>query len=71
MPLKAGGYMMHPAGAVHWDGTREDEAVRYGLAGRLGEAGIRLPGQTVTVRGGPDSRGSSGPTGHGGARGEI
>ena len=27
VPLKAGGYMMHPAGAVHWDGTREDEAV--------------------------------------------
>ena len=27
VPLKAGGYMMHPSGAVHWDGTREDEAV--------------------------------------------
>src|SRR5438067_11141384 len=51
--------------------AREDEAVRYELADRLAEAGIRLPGQTVTVRGGPDSRGSSGPTGHGGARGEI
>jgi quercetin dioxygenase-like cupin family protein len=25
--LKAGGYMMHPAGAVHWDGTRDDEAI--------------------------------------------
>jgi hypothetical protein len=27
VPLKSGGYMMHPAGAVHWDGTRVDEAV--------------------------------------------
>lgn len=27
VPLKAGGYMLHPKGAVHWDGTRDDEAV--------------------------------------------
>lgn len=32
--------------------AREDEAVRYELAERLTEAGIRRPGQTVTVRGG-------------------
>jgi len=32
--------------------AREDEAVRYELAERLTEAGIKLPGQTVTVRGG-------------------
>ena len=32
--------------------AREDEAVRYELAERLTEAGIRVPGQTVTVRGG-------------------
>jgi len=27
VPMKTGGYMMHPAGKVHWDGTREDGAV--------------------------------------------
>jgi quercetin dioxygenase-like cupin family protein len=27
IPMKAGGYMMHPAGAIHWDGTREEGAV--------------------------------------------
>lgn len=27
VPLKAGGYMLHPNGKVHWDGTRDDEAV--------------------------------------------
>jgi quercetin dioxygenase-like cupin family protein len=27
VPLKAGGYMLHPAGALHWDGTRDEEAV--------------------------------------------
>jgi len=27
VPLKAGAYMMHPAGKVHWDGTREEGAV--------------------------------------------
>jgi len=32
--------------------AREDEAVRHELAGRLTEAGIRLNGQTVAVRGG-------------------
>jgi quercetin dioxygenase-like cupin family protein len=27
VPLRSGGYMMHPAGKVHWDGTRDEEAV--------------------------------------------
>lgn len=27
VPLEKGAYMLHPAGAVHWDGTREEEAV--------------------------------------------
>jgi len=27
IPMMAGGYMMHPAGAIHWDGTREESAV--------------------------------------------
>jgi quercetin dioxygenase-like cupin family protein len=27
VPLKAGGYMLHPAGAVHWDGSRDEETV--------------------------------------------
>jgi quercetin dioxygenase-like cupin family protein len=27
IPMKTGGYMVHPAGAVHWDGTREEGAV--------------------------------------------
>ena len=27
VPLSAGAYMMHPKGKVHWDGTRDDEAV--------------------------------------------
>ncbi len=27
VPLRAGGYMLHPAGKVHWDGTRDEEAV--------------------------------------------
>ena len=27
IPMRAGGYMMHPKGAVHWDGTREEGAV--------------------------------------------
>jgi quercetin dioxygenase-like cupin family protein len=39
VPLKAGGYMLHPAGAVHWDGTRDDEAViqitGYGPSGNV------------------------------------
>jgi hypothetical protein len=34
---KAGGYMVHPAGKVHWDGTREKGAVTqiigYGPSG--------------------------------------
>jgi quercetin dioxygenase-like cupin family protein len=39
VPLKAGAYMLHPAGAVHWDGTRDDEAViqitGYGPSGNV------------------------------------
>ena len=39
VPMKAGGYMMHPAGAIHWDGTREDGAViqitGYGPSGTV------------------------------------
>lgn len=27
IPMKAGGYMMHPAGAIHWDGTRDEGAI--------------------------------------------
>ncbi|MBC7578115.1 cupin domain-containing protein [Tardiphaga sp.] len=27
IPMRTGGYMVHPAGAVHWDGTREEGAV--------------------------------------------
>lgn len=27
VPLEKGAYMLHPAGAVHWDGTREEEAI--------------------------------------------
>jgi len=25
VPLRAGGYMLHPAGALHWDGSNSDE----------------------------------------------
>jgi quercetin dioxygenase-like cupin family protein len=25
VPLKAGAYMMHPAGAVHWDGSKDEK----------------------------------------------
>lgn len=27
VPLRTGAYMMHPKGKVHWDGTRDEEAV--------------------------------------------
>ena len=27
VPLKAGAYMLHPAGAVHWDGAGEEEVI--------------------------------------------
>jgi quercetin dioxygenase-like cupin family protein len=27
VPLKAGSYMLHPAGALHWDGSNSDEEV--------------------------------------------
>ena len=39
IPMKAGGYMVHPSGKVHWDGTREEGAViqitGYGPSGTL------------------------------------
>lgn len=39
IPMKAGGYMVHPNGKVHWDGTREEGAViqitGYGPSGNL------------------------------------
>src|SRR5882724_5649430 len=39
IPMKTGGYMLHPAGAVHWDGTREEGAViqitGYGPSGNI------------------------------------
>jgi quercetin dioxygenase-like cupin family protein len=39
IPMKTGGYMMHPKGAVHWDGTREEGAViqitGYGPSGNM------------------------------------
>jgi quercetin dioxygenase-like cupin family protein len=25
VPLRAGGYMLHPAGALHWDGSNSNE----------------------------------------------
>ncbi len=27
VPLKAGSYMLHPAGGVHWDGAGDEEAI--------------------------------------------
>lgn len=37
IPLKAGSYMKHPAGAVHWDGAKDEEVilqiVGYGPSG--------------------------------------
>jgi len=27
IPLKPGSYMMHPAGAVHWDGAKDEEVI--------------------------------------------
>jgi quercetin dioxygenase-like cupin family protein len=39
VPLKTGGYMVHPNGKVHWDGTREEGAViqitGYGPSGNV------------------------------------
>jgi quercetin dioxygenase-like cupin family protein len=39
IPLKSGAYMLHPAGAVHWDGTREEGAIiqitGYGPSGTV------------------------------------
>jgi quercetin dioxygenase-like cupin family protein len=27
IPIKPGGYMVHPAGEVHWDGSKDEETV--------------------------------------------
>jgi hypothetical protein len=27
VPLRAGSYMMHPAGAVHYDGAKDEEVI--------------------------------------------
>jgi hypothetical protein len=39
VPLKAGGYMMLPAEAIHWDGAKEEEVfvqvMGYGPSGVL------------------------------------
>ena len=33
VPLKAGSYMLHPAGALHWDGSNSDEEVIVQVVG--------------------------------------
>jgi quercetin dioxygenase-like cupin family protein len=33
VPLKAGSYMLHPGGALHWDGSNSDEEVIVQIVG--------------------------------------
>jgi quercetin dioxygenase-like cupin family protein len=33
VPIKAGGYMFHPGGAAHWDGSNSDEDVIVQIVG--------------------------------------
>ena len=33
VPLKAGSYMLHPARALHWDGSNSDEPVIVQIVG--------------------------------------
>jgi hypothetical protein len=33
VPLKAGSYMLHPARALHWDGSNSDEEVIVQVVG--------------------------------------
>lgn len=39
VPLKQGSYMMHPGGAVHWDGAKDEEVIvqiiGYGPSGTI------------------------------------
>ena len=51
VPLKPGGYMLHPAGALHWDGSNSDEEVIVQVVG-IGPANTVQadPGQPFWVQ---------------------